>query len=80
MFRNVKTKIPGSESTIDDGKMFLLVTKLQMVAQMNKPEQMHKSTYNICLCTLPYCLIYTYLPYFFFSMFIMYRTLLVFFP
>jgi len=44
MFRNVKTKIPGSESAIDDGKMFLLVTKLQMLAQMRKRVQMYKST------------------------------------
>jgi hypothetical protein len=34
MFRNVQTKIPGSEYAID--KMFLLVTKLKMLAQMNK--------------------------------------------
>jgi hypothetical protein len=35
MFRNDQTKIPGSEPAID--KMFLLVTKLQMLALMKKP-------------------------------------------
>jgi hypothetical protein len=35
MFRNVQTKIPGSEYAID--KMFLLITKLQMLALIKKP-------------------------------------------